>query len=120
MFVTQVVPPPDDKKSTLVASYLNALMAVDEKARPSFISLEGYVVGRLVIEALKRAGSEVDHKTFLQTFKQVKTEFKIDDFRLTYGKDDNQGSDSVFLTRIYRGRITPMRKLRLVTRKGKR
>lgn len=120
VFVTQVVPPPDNKKSTLVRNYISAIRALDPNAKPGFISLEGYVVGRLVISALKRAGSEVDHRTFLQAFKQEKAEFKIDDFSLTYGKEDNQGSDSVFLTRIYRGKITALQKLNLVGGKRKK
>lgn len=111
VFVTQVVPPPDNLKSPLVINYRKALQAVDVKAQPGFISLEGYVVGRLVAAALEKAGAEVDHSSFLNAFKAVKTTFAIDDLRLTYAEDDNQGSDSVFLTRIYRGKITSVRKL---------
>lgn len=120
VFVTQVVPPPDNRKSTLVRNYISAIRALDPNAKPGFISLEGYVVGRLVISALKRAGSEVNHRTFLQAFKQEKAEFKINDFSLTYGKEDNQGSDSVFLTRIYRGKITALQKIKLVGGKHKK
>jgi len=117
VFVTQVVPPPDNLKSPLVINYRKALRVVDTKAQPGFISLEGYVVGRLVAAALEKAGADVDHSSFLDAFKAVTTTFAIDDLRLTYAKDDNQGSDSVFLTRIYRGKITPVR--RLVARGGK-
>ena len=111
VYVTQVVPPPDNLKSPLVVNYRKALRSVDPKARPGFISLEGYVVGRLVIAALRKAGADVDHSSFLQAFKSVRTTFSIDDLHLTYGENDNQGSDSVFLTRIYRGKITSVRKL---------
>ena len=111
VFVTQVVPPPDNLKSPLVVNYRKALKAVDAKAKPGFISLEGYVVGRLVIAALKKAGADVDHSSFLRAFKEEKTTFAIDDLQLTYAPKDNQGSDSVFLTRVYRGKITPVRKL---------
>ncbi len=118
VFVTQVVPPPDNLKSPLVINYRKALKAVDARAQPGFISLEGYVVGRLVAAALQKAGADVDHSSFLKAFKAVRTTFAIDDLRLTYAKDDNQGSDSVFLTRIYRGKITPVQ--RLVARGGKK
>ena len=111
VYVTQVVPPPDNLKSPLVINYRKALKAVDAKAKPGFISLEGYVVGRLVISALEKAGADVDHSSFLHAFKHTQTTFAIDDLQLTYDKKDNQGSDSVFLTRVYRGKITPVRKL---------
>lgn len=111
VFVTQVVPPPDNLKSPLVVNYRKALKAVDAKAKPGFISLEGYVVGRLVAAALEKAGADVDHSSFLRAFKAVQTTFAIDDLQLTYAPKDNQGSNSVFLTRIYRGKITPVRRL---------
>ncbi len=111
VYVTQVVPPPDNLRSPLVANYRKALQAVAPKAKPGFISLEGYVVGRLVSAALEKAGADVDHSSFLQSFKHTLTTFAIDDLQLTYDKEDNQGSDSVFLTRVYRGKITPVRRL---------
>ena len=117
VFVTQVVPPPDNLKSQLVVNYRKALKAVDAEAQPGFISLEGYVVGRLVAMALKKAGADVDHSSFLSAFKAEQTTFNIDDLQLTYSKKDNQGSDSVFLTRIYRGKITPVQ--RLITKQNK-
>ena len=117
VFVTQVVPPPDNLKSQLVVNYRKALKAVDAEAQSGFISLEGYVVGRLVAMALKKAGADVDHSSFLSAFKAEQTTFNIDDLQLTYSKKDNQGSDSVFLTRIYRGKITPVQ--RLITKQNK-
>ena len=111
VYVTQVVPPPDNLKSPLVVNYRRALRAVDAKAKPGFISLEGYVVGRLVIAALQKAGPEVNHTSFLQAFKAEQTTFAIDDLQLNYGKEDNQGSDSVFLARIYRGKISAVKRL---------
>ena len=119
VFVTQVVPPHTNKKIKLVDSYLAALKSVDAKAKPGFVSMEGYVVGRLVVEALTRAGADVNYKTFLKEFKKADTVFDIDGFRLGYGESDNQGSDNVFITRIYRGKITPLKKLVLVRAKKK-
>ncbi|MDE3270364.1 MAG: ABC transporter substrate-binding protein [Pseudomonadota bacterium] len=119
VFVTQVVPPPTDKKVKLVETYLAALKSLDAKAKPGFGSMEGYVVGRLVIEALQRAGAEVNFKTFLAEFKKADTVFDIDGFRLAYGEHDNQGSDNVFITRIYRGKIRPLKKLTLVRARKK-
>lgn len=119
VFVTQVVPPHTNKKIKLVDNYLAALKKADAKAKPGFVSMEGYVVGRLVIEALTRAGADVDYKTFLKEFKKADTIFDIDGFRLGYGENDNQGSDNVFITRIYRGKITPLKKLVLVRAKKK-
>jgi ABC-type branched-subunit amino acid transport system substrate-binding protein len=53
--VTQVVPLPNDVTIPLVARYQRALKSVNPSAKPGFVSLEGYVAGRLVVEALKHS-----------------------------------------------------------------
>ena len=57
VFVTQVVPFPDDDSLPVVASYLAALDAHDPGAAPGFVSLEGYLAGRMAIVGLERCGA---------------------------------------------------------------
>lgn len=98
VYVTQVVPFPTDNSLPIVFSYLNALSEYDPAAEPGFVSLEGYLAGRLAIEALERCGSGVDRDCFLSILGSA-DEIDVEGFRLRYG-DDNQGSDAVFLTVI--------------------
>ena len=53
VYVTQVVPLPSDKSNDLVARYRTALSTVGPDEEPGFISLEGYIAGRLAIERLE-------------------------------------------------------------------
>ena len=57
MIVSQVVPFPWDASLKVVADYHAAIKAADAKAEPEFVSLEGYLVGRLAIAALEKAGA---------------------------------------------------------------
>ncbi len=98
VFVTQVVPLPSDESFEFVTSYLNALKAHDPEAIPDFVSLEGYLAGRLAIEGVKMCGGEVTRERFLQAIKGAES-LNIDGFELSYG-EDNQGSDAVYLTVI--------------------
>jgi ABC-type branched-subunit amino acid transport system substrate-binding protein len=97
--VTQVVPLPDDVKIPLVASYQRALKAVDPNAKPGFVSLEGYVAGRLVVEALNKLRNSVTRAGLLSTIRDVGV-FDLDGITLSYGPGDNQGTDKVYLTVI--------------------
>ncbi|MGI9520377.1 MAG: ABC transporter substrate-binding protein [Hyphomicrobiaceae bacterium] len=97
--VTQVVPLPVDTSIPLVARYQSALKAYDPKLEPGFVSLEGYMVGRLLIQALDQLGPTVSRERLLSTIRQV-GKFDLDGIDLTYGTDDNQGMDRVFLTII--------------------
>lgn len=99
VIVTQVVPLPDDTDVPLVARYQRALRATNPEAEPGFVSLEGYVVGRLVAQALEKLGEPVTRKGLLSTIARVGT-FDLDGIVLTYGPEDNQGMDRVFLTVI--------------------
>ncbi len=99
VLVTQVVPFPEDDSLPVVHSYLDALAAHDPGAEPGFVSLEGYLAGRLVISALQECGTDVDRSCLLSQLID-RGGFDIDGFALQYGDDDNQGSDEVFLTVI--------------------
>ena len=106
VFVTQVVPFPTDDSLPVVASYFDALGAHDPRAEPGFVSLEGYLAGRLAIAGLERCGRDLTRACFLDEILRGEP-VDIDGFRLAFGTDDNQGSDAVFLTVIDGGRFVP-------------
>jgi ABC-type branched-subunit amino acid transport system substrate-binding protein len=97
--VTQVVPLPNNTKIPLIARYQRALKSVDPSAKPGFVSLEGYVAGRLVIDALNHSENSITRAGFLATIKNVGV-FDLDGVTLAYGPASNQGMDTVYLTVI--------------------
>ena len=115
VFVTQVVPfpAPTEDSPPVVNSYVEALKAHDPEAVPGFVSLEGYLAGRLAIAGLERCGPDLDRACFLAGLRAANDD--LDGFDLLYGNDDNQGSDRVFLTVIDRdGRYQAIETLREV------
>lgn len=106
VFVTQVVPFPTDDSLPVVASYLRALEAHSPEAVPGFVSLEGYLAGRMAIVGLRRCGRDLTRTCFLDAILRGEP-IDIDGLRLTFGDDDNQGSDTVFLSVIEDGRYVP-------------
>lgn len=99
VIVSQVVPLPWDTSVPVVVAYQAALTAHVPDAKPDFVSMEGYLVGRLAIEALKAAGPNPTRETYLKALQGL-TAVDLGGLGLQYGAGDNQGSDSVFLTRI--------------------
>ena len=99
VLVTQVVPFPEDESLPVVHSYLEALASHDPEAEPGFVSLEGYLAGRMVINALEQCGVDVERSCLLDQMID-RGDFDIDGFKLRFGEGDNQGSDEVFLTVI--------------------
>ncbi len=112
VYVTQVVPMPEDASIPVVAAYHAALAARDAKAVPGFVSLEGYLAGRLAISALEACGRKVSRNCFLNLVRDAKA-IDINGFRLKYGPGDNQGSDAVLLTVIGKdGKLHPVEKMK--------
>ncbi len=96
VIVSQVVPSPWDESLPMVASYHQAITAVDPTAKPGFVSLEGYTVGRLVVDALKRVKGEPTREALLDAINSAP--FDLGGVTLSYGPTKNQGSDQVFFT----------------------
>lgn len=99
VIVSQVVPFPWDASLPVVADYQAAIKAQDAKAEPEFMSLEGYLVGRLAIAALDRVGANPTRASLLTTIKESGP-FDIGGLQMTYGPQDNEGLDKVFMTVI--------------------
>lgn len=109
--VTQVVPFPGDLRIPLVARYQAALKANDPKAQPGFVSLEGYMVGRLLAAALARISGEPTRQELLDAVAKGGV-FDLEGAKLGYGPTDNQGMDEVFLTVIQEdGMFKPVTRL---------
>ncbi len=109
--VTQVVPFPGDTSLPLVAEYQKALKAANPDAQIGFVSLEGYMVGRLVVEALEKVKGPITRAGLLSAIDEVGT-FDLGGITLSYGPDKNQGMNQVFLTVIQAdGSLKPIDRL---------
>src|SRR6267142_3299559 len=117
---SQVVPSYDDVSLPGVVEY-RALMERHNPALPgalkdtkyapqpySFISLEGYINARVVVEALRRTGptpTRVAYRTALESLKAFDLGIGAP---LSFGPERHQGLDSVYFTRVDGERWVPI------------
>ena len=99
VIISQVVPFPWDGSVGVVADYQAALDAHGGGAAPDFITLEGYLVGRVALMALDAAGPSPTRADFMSALEGL-GQFDLGGLTFTFGPGDNQGLDTVFLTRI--------------------
>ncbi|PYN17938.1 MAG: hypothetical protein DMD76_30290 [Candidatus Rokuibacteriota bacterium] len=117
---SQVVPSYDDLTLPGVVEY-RALMERHNPAVPaalkdgkyavqpvSFISLEGYVNARVVVEALRRAGPNPTRVTFRQALESLKNFDLGIGAALSFAPERHQGLDSVYFTRVDGDRWVPI------------
>lgn len=98
VIISQVVPFPWDSSLPIVAEYQAALKASGDGS-VGFVTLEGYLVGRLAIEALDRAGQDLTREGFLAAIESI-DRLDFGGVELDFGRGDNQGIDTIFMTRL--------------------
>ena len=106
VIITQVVPH-FDSNLPLTREYLKDLKTYDPEAEPDFLSLEGYIVARIFIEGLKRAGPDVDKETIIDAILSIKDLDIGIGTPISYTNDNYQGSQKVWPTVIHNGHFKP-------------
>ena len=99
VIVSQVVPFPWDASAQVVADYQAAEKALDPALKPDFVSLEGYLSGRLVAAALEMAGPNPTRADMLRIINDV-GRFDISGDIITLGQKMHDAPAKVFLTVI--------------------
>ena len=99
VIVSQVVPFPWDRSLKLVADYQAAQKAFDPTLTPDFVSLEGYLSGRLAAAALEKAGPNPTRASLLRAINDV-GRFDISGSTVTVGARMIDTPPKVFLTVI--------------------
>jgi ABC-type branched-subunit amino acid transport system substrate-binding protein len=97
--VTQVVPAPDSRASATM-KYRGAIEKYALGERPGYLSLEGWVVGTLVVEALKRAGGDVDREKLVDALEGLHDLDIGIGAPLAFSKGDHQASHKVWGTAL--------------------
>lgn len=100
VIVSQVVPHPLNNDIALIREYRESMMIYQHDAPISFISLEGYIAGKLFAQIATAVPGELTREKFITTMQEVGS-FDIGGIVLQFGPDDHQGMDSVFLTTIF-------------------
>lgn len=99
VIVSQVVPFPWDASVKVVADYQAAENALDPDLKPDFVSLEGYLCGRLVAAVLEMAGPNPTRAEMLRLISDV-GRFDISEDIMTFGPKAQAVPPKVFLTVI--------------------
>lgn len=106
VIITQVVPH-FESNLPLTREYLRDLKSYHPEAEPDFLSLEGYIIARIFIEGLKRAGPDVNKETIIDAILSIKDLDIGIGTPINYTDDNYQGSQKVWTTVIHNGKFEP-------------
>jgi branched-chain amino acid transport system substrate-binding protein len=95
--VSQVMPFPFAPTTPLVGEYLAAGKASDAKFEPGYVSLEGYVAAKTLLEGLRRAGPGASHDGLITALESMR-DFNLGGFFVDFGPQKHAGSKYVDMT----------------------
>ncbi len=105
--VSQVVNYPWDTKVDLVKEYTDTMKKYKPKVDTGFVSLEGYMVGKLFCQVASKVEGPLTRDKFIAAVGKAKS-YDLGGVTLNYSPKDHQGMDKVFLTVINKGKIIPL------------
>ena len=106
VYITQLVPSPEDTSRALVQAYQADMQPGDF----DHASLEGYIGAAVFTQALREAGAQPTRETFLDALEHLNTD--LGGFKVAFSRSQHQGSSAVFLTRIENGQAIPVSTMR--------
>jgi ABC-type branched-subunit amino acid transport system substrate-binding protein len=108
VIVTQVVPAVEGH-SSLVLEYRSTLAKYFPGEPSDYVSLEGYIAGKLMIEALKRNGPQLDTERLVATLEGVRNLDIGLGTPISFGQSEHQGVHKVWGTQLdENGRYQPI------------
>jgi ABC-type branched-subunit amino acid transport system substrate-binding protein len=99
VIVTQVVPAVDGY-SSLILEYKDALAKYFGGEAPDYVSLEGYVVAKVLVEALRRTGTQLDTERLVDTLEAMHNYDLGLGATITFSRSEHQGSHKVWGTQL--------------------
>ncbi len=99
VIVTQVVPH-FDSGATGIIRYREALKKYHPDQQPDFISLEGYIVGQLFAEGVRRAGRELDTEKLVDALEHTQDHDPGTGSALGFSPSQHQASHKVWGTML--------------------
>src|SRR5207237_3946532 len=97
--IAQDVPPPTKRSLPVVKEYQAAIEKQLGKKEFSFTSLEGFIGAKVIVEALRRAGSKPTRDNFMAALDGMK-DFDTGGYLISFSPTDHNGSSYVELAAI--------------------
>jgi len=94
--ISQVMPYPWDNTLPVVRDYQRQFGAGDKSATFSYSSLEGYMMARVLVDALKKIGNDLTREKLISVLEN--TDVDLGGYRISYSPSSHNGSNFVELT----------------------
>jgi ABC-type branched-subunit amino acid transport system substrate-binding protein len=116
VIITQVVPPPSRQDLPTVVQYQAALKKYFPEASPNFVSLEGFVNAKVLVEGLKLAGRDLSRDKLVTAIEGIRDLDLGIGMKASYSSSRHHAFDVVYVTVLRDGEPTVLADWKLVRR----
>lgn len=102
LIISQVVPSPLDDGLALAKAYRAALTAEQADAKPSYVSFEGYIGGRILLAGLLQAGKDPTREALVKGLESLAS-YDLGGLPISYAADRRVALSRVWLTQVVAG-----------------
>jgi ABC-type branched-chain amino acid transport systems, periplasmic component len=107
VLISQVVPSPGGDTLPVLKEYAAAMKKYQPTLEADWISLEGFLAAKFFCQVAEKAGKDLTRESFLGAVDKTGS-FDLGGISLTFGPEDHQGMDEVFLTVVKGGQAVPL------------
>ncbi len=105
VLITQVVPFPWDKSVPAVREYYRIMKKYYPDFKPGFVSLEGFLAAKTLVEILKKAGKDLTREKVIESAESLKNYNPGVGIKISFSANDHQGFEKVWITEIRGGKF---------------
>ena len=99
VYISQVVPYPWDSGFAVAKEFTALAKKNAPDLKPSFNNIEGYIAAKILVEGMRRVGTDLTRETLIKALESFK-DVDVGNFQLTFSPTNHSGSDYVGLTVI--------------------
>jgi ABC-type branched-subunit amino acid transport system substrate-binding protein len=97
VIISQVVPLPNDTTNQSVKEYQEIYSKYYPNKEYDFVSLEGFLSAKLVVEGLKKSASRITRSRFISAIESVEAN-KFENIEISLSKENHQAMNKVYLS----------------------
>jgi ABC-type branched-subunit amino acid transport system substrate-binding protein len=111
VIISQVVPLPWNSSQPSVKEYQKIFSKYYPDKSYGFVSLEGFLSAKLVVNALELAGKNLTRNNFIEAFEKLPPD-TLDGFKINMDKKEHQALDNVYITKYENNRFVQIKEIK--------
>lgn len=105
IYVSEVLPPPTDSTFAISKQFQDDMKAAGKSANINSHGMEGYMAGRVFVEAMKKAGAEPTRKSLIAAMESIK-DLDVGGLKLSFSATKHSGMSQNFIFKVVDGKGT--------------